>query len=231
MTVADEDGSQYTEQELAIILQRAARLSEGSESSPRRYTLEEIEEIAVQAGIDAGAVRRSAADLSLRHERAGIWGAGTRFRNVRRTRGEVPDSQLPHLVNAIESETGLDGVAEQIAGGLAWRARDSGGLFTMTITSGGGFTEIVATAERDGDARLAIAAAFSGSLLGAYVVGAALSRVLSTDAVAMIVLVAFPVAFVAAARALRFRVARRWERACKNAVDALIHRITSDHEA
>lgn len=231
VAVADEDRSRFTEYQLAVILREAARHSESAGSSPRRYTQAEIEQLAAEAGIDAGAVRRAIDELGVEQHGAGTWGAGARFRVARQAPREVDDAELPHLVNVMESAAGTDGLAEQIAGGLVWRARDPGGLFTITMTRGGGCTEIVATAERERDARLGLLGAVAAGTITSYVAGAALSVALPDQISVAMALVVFPFVFLGVARALRRRVARRWRRSCENVVEALIRRIAPDREA
>ena len=72
----------YTEEELALILNRAAEIQEGAQSGTPRYTLADIQEIAAGAGIAPDHVASVAA--TLRDGRApragGVLGAPHRFR-------------------------------------------------------------------------------------------------------------------------------------------------------
>lgn len=83
----------YTEEELALILNRAAERQEGIQPSVPRYTLAEIQEIAAGAGISPEHVTSVAATIrdARAQRRGGVLGAPQSFRFEETIEGEVAD--------------------------------------------------------------------------------------------------------------------------------------------
>jgi hypothetical protein len=80
LAMADSsNSSRYSEQEMALILKRAAELQEGSDGRGITRSLAEINEIAAEVGIDASFVTEAVAELQRPTTRAGWLGAPTRF--------------------------------------------------------------------------------------------------------------------------------------------------------
>jgi hypothetical protein len=124
--VAPVGERRYTEEELALILDRAAERQEGVSPSTPRYTLAEIQEIAAGAGIAADHVASVAA--SLRNTRAplrgGLLGAPYRFRFEESVDGEVSDDVVGELLDLVRRELSLQGSVHEALGSVDWTAQD-----------------------------------------------------------------------------------------------------------
>src|SRR3954468_14878007 len=80
---ATRSGESYSEQEMALILKRAAELQEGADGRGAQRSLAEIREIAAEVGIDAAFVTEAVAELQRPPARIGWLGAPTRFHDER----------------------------------------------------------------------------------------------------------------------------------------------------
>jgi hypothetical protein len=169
----------YTEEELALILNRAAERQEGVQSSAARYTLADIQEIAAGAGIAPDHVASVAA--AIRDDRAprggGVLGAPSRFRFDESIDGEVADEVIGELFDLARRTLGLQGEVTEALGTVEWKAQDNFGSNYVTVARRGGRTTIAVLSART-DAALVTwmvggVGAFFGSLgLGAALVGA-----------------------------------------------------------
>lgn len=120
----------YTDEELALILNRAAELQEGgARPGDARYTLAEIQEIAAGAGIAASDVAAVAAGLRDNRERSphGLLGAPWRFRSEETIDGEVSDDVVGELIDIARRELGLQGRITEALGAVEWTGRDNFG--------------------------------------------------------------------------------------------------------
>jgi hypothetical protein len=166
----------YTEEELALILNRAAERQEGMEPSVPRYSLADIQEIAAGAGIAPDHVASVAATLrDARAPRAsGIFGAPWRFRFEESIEGEVDDDVVAELFDLVRRELGVQGEVSEALGTLEWKAQDSFGWTYATVARRGGRTTIaVQSAHSDAIAGIATFGGV-GAIFGSGGLGTAL---------------------------------------------------------
>jgi hypothetical protein len=170
----------YTEEDLALILNRAAELQEGVQSSAPRYSLADIQEIAAGAGIAPTHVASVAATLgdARTQRRGGVWGAPDRTRVEESIDGEVADEVIAELFDLARRELGLQGVVSEALGTLEWKGQSSLGWNYVTVARRVGRTTIaVMTTRTDALAATAsvggVGAVFGGIGLGAALVAGA----------------------------------------------------------
>ena len=133
----------YSEEELALILNRAAERQEGAQSSAKRYSLADIQEIAAGAGIAPDHVASVAA--SLRDERTrggGFLGAPHRFQFEESIDGEISDEVIAELFDLVRRETGLQGSVTDALGTLEWKGQDAFGWTYVSVSRRAGRTTI-----------------------------------------------------------------------------------------
>ena len=169
----------YTEEELALILNRAAERQEGVQSSAPRYTLAEIQEIAAGAGISPEHVASVA--TTLRDARAprggGLLGAPDRFRFEESIDGEVADDVVGELFDLVRRTLGLQGEVTEALGTLEWKGQDSLGWNYVTVGRRGGRTTIGVLSARSDAAAATATFAGMGAIFGSGGLTAALSSI------------------------------------------------------
>jgi hypothetical protein len=149
------DGRKFNDQEVALIIKRAAELqqSEQLEQEPANaMTLGEIEQIAREAGIDPQLIRRAAQGLDrpAAVNRPSPWlGSPSRLVFERVVDGEVPVEEFESLVNEVRRTFGENGVPSVLGRTLAWtstvtsnRRHQHGRAIDVSVTSRGGLTTI-----------------------------------------------------------------------------------------
>jgi hypothetical protein len=169
----------YTEEELALILNRAAERQEGVQSGAPRYTLAEIQEIAAGAGIAPEHVASVA--TTLRDARAprggGLLGAPDRFRFEESIEGEVADDVVGELFDLVRRTLGLQGEVTEALGTLEWKGQDSLGWNYVTVARRGGRTTIGVLSARSDAAAATVTFAGMGAIFGSGGLVAALSSI------------------------------------------------------
>ena len=169
--------SLYTEEELALILNRAAEMQEGGTlPTGGRYTLAEIQEIAAGAGIAPSHIASVAAGLRDNRGRSapGILGAPWRFRSEEWIDGEVSDDVVGELIDLTRREVGLQGSITEALGTVEWTGRDNFGVTHVTVARRGGRTTIVVSSRRTDAAALSGVLGTTAALLGSLGLGFAL---------------------------------------------------------
>ena len=204
----------YTEEELALILNRAAERQEGVPASTPRYTLAEIQEIAAGAGISPEHVASVAA--TLRDARAqkggGVLGAPERFRFEESIDGEVADDVVGELLDLARRELGVQGSVSEAFGSVEWTAKDSTGTTFVTITRRGGQTVIAVMSARTEAAGVTATLGGFGAFAGSVAVATMLTGIagLAGPVAAAAGIVAGGGGAWMSARAIWRRLARRW---------------------
>ena len=102
----------YTEQEAGEILRRAAEMqrAEPSVADPSGFSLNELEEVAREAGIDPAVVRRAALELDVRTDDAAsraLLGAPINVRLETEVPGEYPADRFDELLPLIQKASSL----------------------------------------------------------------------------------------------------------------------------
>ena len=166
----------YSEEELALILNRAAERQEGVQASAPRYTLADIQEIAAGAGIAPDHVASVAA--ALRDDRmpqsGGVLGAPYRFRFEESIEGEVADDVVGELFDAVRRTLGLQGEVTEALGTVEWKGQDAFGLSYVTVARRGGRTTIGVLSTRTDAAAVAGTVGGLGAFFGSVGVASAL---------------------------------------------------------
>ncbi|HEY0778511.1 MAG TPA: hypothetical protein VGD56_11155 [Gemmatirosa sp.] len=160
----------YSDQEVALILRRAAEL-QVDEPGATGTSLADLEEIAREAGLDPALVRRAATDLATASPVAAasrFVGAPTRVHVERVVDGEVTADDLEALVGEVRRTFGEPGLVSTLGRTVTWSPtptqyghRMSGRRVFVTLTTRGGQTTI--RAEED---LSATAGGIFGGLMG-----------------------------------------------------------------
>lgn len=215
----------FGDEEIRSILGRAAELQERSytigRDPERGLTLDELRQIAAEAGIDPAFVDLAAADADAPIERNESRLAGGTYRWHFRTTvpGEVPESDRYRMLHAIRSVMGQKGEMADVYGRMEWSYDDALGPVVVGITVQDGHTEIDVTASRAGEAGLYHGMGIPmGGLTGGAALGAALG--LSGPAVVPLVVAVGGVVY-GGTRVLWAARSRWWERHLRRLVDRL----------
>jgi hypothetical protein len=215
----------YSEQEMALILKRAAELQEGSDGSGTHRTIREIQDIAAEVGIDAAFVTEAVSELRRPPVRVGWLGAPTRFHDERSVAGALTPSVIGELLDQARAELGLHGEVHQVFDGVEWRARSPLGMSILTLGPRAGGTRIALTTERI-DQAVAVAMGSAGIGLLAALGGVAIAINVTDNAwlASGIVAASAISGTIVSARALWYGVAERWRRRTRSIVGALAER-------
>jgi hypothetical protein len=171
----------YTEEELALILNRAAERQEGVQANAPRYTLAEIQEIAAGAGIAPEHVASVA--TTLRDARAprggGLLGAPDRFRFEETIDGEVADDVIDDLFDLVRRALELQGAVTEALGTVEWKGQDAFGTTYVTVARRGGRTTISILNWRSDAAVASVTFAGMGAIFGSGGLTVALGSIAS----------------------------------------------------
>jgi hypothetical protein len=143
-SVSPTSERRFTEEELALILERAAEQQEGVKGTAARYTLADIQEIAAGAGITPDQVASVAATLRDARvpRRGGVLGAPLGFRFEESIEGEIPDDVVAELFDIARRETGVLGNVSEALGQLEWKDQSADGWTHVSVTRRGGRTTV-----------------------------------------------------------------------------------------
>jgi len=165
MPSSPSDDRRYSDEELAVILQRAAeRQVQAPVPATRGRTLAEIQAIAVEAGIDPTHVEQAAA--AVRAERrtdvAGVQ-ERTEFAHEVTLPDELTPPESTELLDRARALTRLRGVMKQEPDALTWTGTDGFGVTRVAVAARLGRTKISVSEDRTSST---MAAAFGGLLAG-----------------------------------------------------------------
>ncbi|MGY8778781.1 MAG: hypothetical protein ACKVIN_11725 [Longimicrobiales bacterium] len=172
-------GRRFGDEEIERILQSAAELQLGAASveldASRGLTLEELRQVAEEAGIDPRFIDLAAKDVDGPVERHGSGLAGGAYRWHFRTSvpGTLGDGDRERLLRAIRSVLGQKGEIVDVFGRMEWSHDDGAGPIIIGISSREGQTEIDVSAVKSTEAGMihALGIPFGGALGGAAVAG------------------------------------------------------------
>ena len=174
MTESGEHRRRYGDKEVGLILKRAAELQGQAPASAAGggFSLHELEEIAAEAGIDSGSLRRAAAELDEGkadvHEGAAarLLGGPPTIRYERTLRGELSAEALERLIVPIQRAAGkLRGQAGVLGRTLTWQSKTSDDMRSLQVI----------VASRNGRTRVTIEerlGSFAASIFGGIMGGA-----------------------------------------------------------
>ncbi|MDH3206512.1 MAG: hypothetical protein OEO79_07865 [Gemmatimonadota bacterium] len=140
----------YSEAEVGKILKRATELhqTERSGGSGEGMTLAELEDVAAEAGIDVGRVRRAALEVETDGAEATAWSGflGDDLSIAREITlpGEVPERDFEGLLGVVQGSVREHGHSSLIGRTLSWQgtAADGGRKLRVLVTSRDGATQI-----------------------------------------------------------------------------------------
>lgn len=129
----------YGEKEIGKILQRATELQHQEPSAPAAgVTLAELEEIAVEAGIDPKFLRRAAVEIDSGVPDTSFWTkvVGDEMMLIREMTlaGEFADSGFERIVSTIQTHSREHGQPSLLGRTLTWRAETASKMRTIQIT-------------------------------------------------------------------------------------------------
>ncbi len=146
MSDEHEPRTLFSEKQISTILRRATEMQEASKTTdPTGLTFEELQQIAVEAGIDAKYI---AAAITEQEQQGDVdeqfyWlGAPTSIERVRVVAGEVSDEQWEEMVAEIRSTFGLVGASGQVGRSREWTHDSKEQQAQVTVTSREGQTKI-----------------------------------------------------------------------------------------
>ncbi|MEE8360587.1 MAG: hypothetical protein V3R71_00455 [Gemmatimonadales bacterium] len=233
MPPSDPTPRRYTEKEVGLILRRATELqrTEPSARDQSDLTLAELEEIAVEAGIDPHLLRRAARDL----EYQGPTTFGGRLAGVplviqleRVVAGEYPAEHLDELIPVIQVATDGQGHASAVGKTLTWNSRSDSKLSSQQVlVSANNGETLIRIEERYSELAGAL---FGGIMAGVgggagLGVGGALAGTLGSVALGVLFpLIFIPGSYFMARAILAAKVAKR-RRAAEGLMEELVERV------
>jgi len=124
------DHRRYGDREISKILKRAAQMQRESPArpDPSGLTLAELEEIALEAGIDVDNLRIAASEVDKLPDdtlETRFLGAPLAQRLERTIPGELPASAFGSLVPILQTESGMTGQASTVGNTLSWASTPS----------------------------------------------------------------------------------------------------------
>src|SRR4029079_15528204 len=155
MPDAPSSGRKFNDEEVALIIKRAAELQQTeqiAQDPANAMSLAEVEAIAKEAGIEPALIRRAANTLDQRTEtpRPSPWaGAPTRLVFERVVDGEISSDVYEELIDTVRRTVGDNGMPSVLGKTLAWtssmqggRSRGHGRQVDVTVVSRRGVTTI-----------------------------------------------------------------------------------------
>lgn len=145
------NGPRYSEDEVALILRRAAELQKQNPlpGDSRSMSLDEIESAAAEAGLSRALVRRAATEIARPAPEArkpnGFLGAPTQIVVERVIEGEFPVEEYDQLVEVIRFSNPAPGQVSTVGRSLNWTGVLGGGqavILTVTISVRHGQTRV-----------------------------------------------------------------------------------------
>ncbi len=130
----------YGDKEIGQILKRATELQDMEPSAPSSsgLTLRELEEVAVEAGIDPRFLQRAALELGTSAIDSGFWAkvTGDELMLLRETTvpGELHDDGFERVVSVIQMGTREHGQPSLLGRSLTWRAETPTKTRTIQVT-------------------------------------------------------------------------------------------------
>jgi hypothetical protein len=166
----------YTDEEVALILRKAAQFDAGS-AAPEAgdgLSLAEIERIAREVGIAPDMVARAAALLGTDAPSmaAKIFGGPANFRAEHEASGEIPRERYGDVVEVIRRVLDRPGRTSEVLGSLEWKSVGETTQVTVVVRPTAGRTRVQVLADRGGSAVLAYLAPGFGAILGGLITGA-----------------------------------------------------------
>lgn len=216
LTPSAANARRFGDDEVRKILEAAADLQERSSAkglgSARGLTIQELRQVAAEAGIDPHFVDIAATDIDAPMEKGdgSIIGGPDRWHFRTTLPGEIDDDDRDRILLALRSLMGHRGVHEEVYGRMEWSMNDGMGPTTIGVVSRDGTTEIDMSVNRSGEAGLLHGL---GVPLGGLLIGAVSAGALSVSGPIVIGLIGTASAGVFAATRLMWRKrSQYWDR-------------------
>lgn len=159
MTQDDSKKRRYSEEEFALILRKASELQEspGDRIGRREgggFSLEEIQSIAQEAGIDPAAVTRAASLIGVmeweekRGLAAAIFGGPSTFHLDSEIPGRLPPEEVGRVLEEIRRAAEHQGDAKEVLGGVEWKTVGELSAINVNISPRGDRTSIQIVGDR-----------------------------------------------------------------------------------
>ena len=110
----------FTDQQMALILKRAADRQAGDGDAS--HSLESIQEIAREVGIDPGVVAEVAATLDVSRAETTLFGASSAYRSSRRIVSHASTIDHAAILAAIREHLPLAGEKRDVGDGIEWHS-------------------------------------------------------------------------------------------------------------
>lgn len=176
----DPSGSAHVpHRDLALVLRKATEIQEahGAAHVPEGFTLEDVQHMASEIGIDPGLVRQVAEELPHPMPVPGSRLLGTPPRAV--FEGQIPgvltEAEMGELVAQARREMKEFGEVSNGIGGVTWTASSGIGEATVNLTAVNGQTtvQVLSNLDTDEGTLIGIFTPVTGVVLGLIVAGAA----------------------------------------------------------
>lgn len=137
--VQDSD-RRYTDQEVALVLQRAAEIEEQRSSGPseaRGLTLHELHEIAREVGLSSAVIDEALTALQTRPRSKGgsLLGAPLSYKTIRGVPHHLGDEAFQRLIRVTEDCVDVTGTVTHALGTVRWTSMSSGHKLTQVSLS------------------------------------------------------------------------------------------------
>lgn len=134
----DRSDRRFTDQEVALVLQRAAEIEERrtvSSAMPRGLTLRELHEIAREVGLSPDVIDQAVSTLQTgARPRSGFpLAAPLSSKQVRAVPGQLAEHELQRLIQVIESHVDATGTVTEALGTVRWTSVSRGHKFDRTL--------------------------------------------------------------------------------------------------
>lgn len=136
----------YSDQEISAILKRAGELqAKESDAETHGLSLEELQHIAAEVGLDPKLIERAAAQLEHKgsdKKGVGLWGSPTSIHIERVMQGEIAEHQWADVAGRIGDAFGMVGRSGQVGQSLEWTHTSERANLQITATPCKGQTKV-----------------------------------------------------------------------------------------
>jgi hypothetical protein len=161
----------FTDQQVALILKRAAERQ--VESGDAAHSLESIQDIAREVGIDPRVVAEVAATLDASHTESTLFGASSAYRSSRRLALNASTIDHAAVLATIREHLPLAGEKRDVGDGIEWHSGPADNKTVVAITpSAGGATLRIDVRQHGPKAMAYIGAGIVGMVAGVASVAA-----------------------------------------------------------
>ena len=228
-------GRRYSEKEVSRLLKRTAELQRASPNTPnsRGLSLDELAEIATEAGLDVSLLRQAAREMEVGAPAAAgigtaIAGGPMKIVLERTLPYEAPESVYEGIVAHIQIAAPSQGAASQIGRTLTWQTHGQPTMLLHVVVTVRNGETLVRIEEKHGTLAGAL---FAGGLAGGSGVAIAIGGITAGAAAPAALVVAAPVALMGLSYGLFRTIFASKSKKRRQALAELMDRIVADIEA